>query len=257
LVLANPYYTILNNYYDKIYVISVEAATDRRQKFETNFAGLEFDFFFGADKSKFNIDDVIADGTYDEKLARMHHRYHKAMKHGEIACSISHRMVFEDMLKNNYQRALIFEDDALPDTVKLNSIPLIIEQLPPDCEMLMWGWSKNGNSNMGTMIKQGLYQIQRRAGKLNMKSDMIRNLYAKPFSSHLKKAGFHDYAHAYGITRSAAEKLVALQTPVQYIADNLLAHAATRNIIKAYIAFPPIILHDNLPDGTHRDSYIR
>ena len=86
---------------------------------------------------------------------------------------------------------------------------------------------------------------------------MIRNLYAKPFSQHLKKAGFHDYTYAYAINSSAAKKLLKMQTPVQYIADNLLAHAATNGIVKSYITWPPVFLHDSLPDGKHRDSYIR
>ena len=85
----------------------------------------------------------------------------------------------------------------------------------------------------------------------------LNNLFAKPFSAHLRKAGFHDYAHAYGITKTAAAKLIQMQTPVQYIADNLLAHAITGNIVSGYIAYPAVILHDNLPDGTARDSYIR
>ena len=86
---------------------------------------------------------------------------------------------------------------------------------------------------------------------------MINNLFARPFSPHLKKAGFHDYTYAYAITKSAAEKLQQMQTPIQYIADNLLAHAITRNIVSGYIVYPAVILHDSLPDGTARDSYIR
>ena len=82
-------------------------------------------------------------------------------------------------------------------------------------------------------------------------------MYARPFSKYLKKAGFHDYTYAYAINRNAAEKLMKMQTPIQYIADNLLAHAATKEIINAYIIYPPVFLHDNLPDGTHKDSYIR
>ena len=79
----------------------------------------------------------------------------------------------------------------------------------------------------------------------------------KKFSPHLKIAGFHDYAMAYGLNRTGAEKMLAMQTPIQYIADNLLAHAATKNIVRGYITWPQVFLHDNLPDGSHRDSYIR
>ena len=86
---------------------------------------------------------------------------------------------------------------------------------------------------------------------------MIKNLFAKPYSSKLKKAGFHDYTFAYGLTKKGAEKLVQMQTPIQYIADNLVAYAITQNIVSGYIVYPPVMLHDNLPDGTARDSYIR
>ena len=86
---------------------------------------------------------------------------------------------------------------------------------------------------------------------------MIRNLHAKNHSTYLKVAGFHEYNHAYSLTRSAAEKLIKLQTPIQFIADNLTAHACTKGIIKSYITFPQIFVHLLLPDGTHADSYIR
>jgi hypothetical protein len=48
-----------------------------------------------------------------------------------------------------------------------------------------------------------------------------------------------------------------MQTPIQYIADNLVAHAITQNIVSGYIVYPAVMQHDNLPDGTARDSYIR
>ena len=51
---------------------------------------------------------------------------------------------------------------------------------------------------------------------------MIKHLYAEPFSTHLKKAGYHEYTSAYAITLSAAQTLLKLQTPISFIADNLL-----------------------------------
>jgi len=121
----------------------------------------------------------------------------------------------------------------------------------------MWGWDKNGESGLTSFLKQTGYHIQNKVGLLKWSPTMINNLFARPFSPHLKKAGFHDYTYAYAITKSAAEKLQQMQTPIQYIADNLLAHAITRNIVSGYIVYPAVILHDNLPDGTARDSYIR
>lgn len=247
----------LNSYYDKVYVLSVAAANSRRALFTELYSDLNFEFFFGADKNHFSIEEVIGNGTYDHKLAIQHHRYNKKMKHGEIACSWSHRMIYEDMLKNGFSRVLIFEDDAVPDPKQLNRIPEILNEIPADCELLMWGWDKNGRTPFSSALKKLFYHLQHNLGLLKWNHTVIRNLYAKPYSAHLKKAGFHDYTYAYAINRSAAEKLIKMQTPLQYIADNLLAHAATTGVVNSYITYPAVFLHDSLPDGTHRDSYIR
>lgn len=251
------YYQLLNKYYDKIYVLSVRSAEMRRKLFEERFRGLNYSFFYGADKNNFTVEELIRKNIYDEELTKKHHRYTKAMKPGEIACAWSHRMMYEDMLKNNYERVMIFEDDAVPEPVVMKHVPAILSEIPANCEVLMWGWDKNGESDFSYLLKQTGYYIQHSLGLLKWDNAIIKNLFAKPFSAHLKKAGFHDYTYSYAINRNGAEKLLQMQTPIQYIADNLLAHAITRNIINGYIVYPAAILHDNLPDGTARDSYIR
>jgi len=251
------YWEILNNYYDHIYVISVKSADKRRESFTERFSGLNYSFFYGADKKDFAIEELIEKNIYSQELSRIHHRYNKTMMQGEIACAWSHKMIYEDMLKKNFNRVMIFEDDAVPESSVLNNVEIILSEIPGDCELLMWGWAKNGDLRMGSFLKKIAYHIQHKTGLLKWDHQVIHNMYASPYSDHLKKAGFHDFAHAYAITRSGAEKLIQMQTPIQYIADNLLAHAITRNIVSGYIVYPAAILHDNLPDGSPRDSYIR
>lgn len=251
------YFQHLNIYYDKVYVLSVQAAEARRKLFGQRFAGLNYSFFFGADKNDFTIEELIERNIYNEELTKTHHRYTKVMKPGEIACSWSHRMIYEDMLKHNYDRVLIFEDDAVPDPEMIKQVPAILTEIPANCEVLMWGWDKNGESGLTSFVKKTGYGIQHRLGLLKWDHTIIKNLFAQPYSAHLKKAGFHDYTYAYAITKSGATKLSQMQTPIQYIADNLLAHAITKNIVSGYIVYPAAILHDNLADGTARDSYIR
>jgi glycosyl transferase family 25 len=251
------YFQLLNDYYDKIYVLSVQSATERREMFSKNFKGLNYEFFFGADKKDFSIEQVEGNGTYSEQMARLNHRFGKNMKHGEIACSLSHRQMYEEMLTNDYKRILIFEDDAVPDMERVSQIAAILREIPVDCDLLMWGWAKNGILTPGSKVKQFFYKIQHSLGRLKWNHRMIDNLYARPFSKNLKKAGFHDYTYAYALTKKGAETLLKMQTPVQFIADNLLAHATTKGILNGYIIMPQVFLHDSLADGTHRDSYIR
>ena len=179
------------------------------------------------------------------------------MRPGEIACSWSHRMMYEEMISKKYERVLIFEDDAVPDPGRLKDLPAIISEIPDECELLMWGWAKNGSQNLGHRVKKLFYHLQHMTGRLKWNHNVISNIYARPYSKNIKRAGFHDYTYAYAITLDGAKKLVTMQTPVQYIADNLLAHASANGIINGFIVYPPVFLHDNLTDGTHRDSYIR
>ena len=251
------YFRLLNSYYDKVYVLSVQAAEARRNLFAQRFAGLNYSLFFGADKNNFTIEELIDKNIYNEELTKQHHRYTKVMKPGEIACSWSHRMMYEDMLTNNYDRVLILEDDAVPDPEMMKKVPAILSEIPANCEVLMWGWDKNSESGVTSFLKKTGYSIQHGLGLLKWDHTIIKNLFAQPFSAHLKKAGFHDYTYAYAITKSGATKLLQMQTPIQYIADNLLAHAITKNIVTGYIVYPAALLHDNLADGTARDSYIR
>lgn len=248
---------ILDEYYDHVYVLSVPAAEERRKLFSERFNGLQYSFYFGADKNGFTTADLVEKKIYSEDLAKKNHRYSKGMMPGEIACAWSHTMMYEDMLKNNYDRIMIFEDDAVPDPGRMNQLPQILSEIPGDCELLMWGWSKHGRSNLNTYLKKAVYNIQSGLGILKWDRTIINNLFARPYSSHLKKAGFHDYTYAYAVNRTAAEKLLQMQSPIQYIADNLLAHAVTKNLVTGYIVYPPVFLHDNLPDGSARDSYIR
>ena len=146
------YFQQLNNYYDKIYVLSVGSAGGRRELFADRFNGLDYTFFFGADKDKFTIDEVETSGAFSEELTRQHHRFSKTMKHGEIACSWSHRMIYEEVLVNKYNRILIFEDDAVPDNNMVKRIPEVLQEIPDDCELLMWGWSKNGKSSFMVLV---------------------------------------------------------------------------------------------------------
>lgn len=254
---VKEFFASLNQFYDKVYVLTVKSAAHRRERFATHFEGLDYEFFFGADKNLFSVEEVETNGIFSEKLTRQHHRFSKTMRHGEIACAWSHKMIYEDMLEKGHQRILIFEDDALPDPVAIKNIPAILSQLPNDAELLMWGWGKNGMPGSGSRLKQFIYHIQHRIGRLKWGPRIIDNLYARPHSTHIKKAGFHDYTYAYALSRSGAEKLLQMQSPIQYIADNLLAHAATTGTVQGYITWPQVFQHDSLPDGTPRDSYIR
>lgn len=252
-----PGFQLLNQYYNHIYVLTLERAKERQQKISESLKGLNYQFWMGKDKAHFNVEELQQQGIYNEAAAKKIHRYNKPMTPGQIGCSWSHRCIYEDIIQNGYKRALIFEDDALPSPEALQHTEQVLNELPAGAELLFWGYGDQYPPGSFSRFKQITYHIQHTLGLLKWNHKMIGNLYPRPFSEHLFTAGFHDFTYAYGVTLAGAEKLLTLQTPIQYIADNLLAWAVTNKWINGYIVRNKMFLHDELPDGTPRDSFIQ
>src|ERR1043165_4611356 len=109
------FFSLLNSFFDKIYVITLQRAVDRHAHVKKELDGLHYEFFFGKDKQTFLIDDLKTKGIYNEALAKEHHRYNKPMQGGQIGCAWSHAEVYRKVVANNYQKVLILEDDVVID----------------------------------------------------------------------------------------------------------------------------------------------
>ncbi len=229
---------LLRQYFDKILVVSVPRFTERHRRVEQHLQGLQFEYFWGADKLQLDHDRVKADGTYDEQQAKKMQRQGKALNLGEIACSLSHRNVYAAMIENNWKRILILEDDVLPLCDNLVALPEVLQELPVNWELVYFGYLKHEKVTLGLKAKQFFYKIFSSLGLMRWNYKMVNNLLPRPYSTHLKKAGFHDCTHAYAITKEAAEKLLAAQTPVVYRADDLLSSTIMKGELNAYITEP-------------------
>lgn len=229
---------ILENYFDKIFVVSIPRFADRHKKVEKHLEGLHFDFFWGADKLQLDMEAIQQDGTYDDATTKKLHRFGKGLNLGEVACSLSHRMVYEQMVANNWNKVLIFEDDVLPLYNNLEQLPAALNELPSDWELLYFGYLKHENVTFALRLKQFFYKIGSGIGLMKWSNIMVRNLLPKKFSPHLKKAGFHDCTHAYAVTLEGAKKFIAAQTPVVYRADDLLSYNVMKGNIKGFVTEP-------------------
>lgn len=231
-------YSFLQRFFDKILVVSVPRFTDRHQRLTQSLAGLNYDFFWGADKLSLNDEQVKTDGTYDEQQAKKLQRQGKALNMGEIACSLSHRMVYAVMIENGWKHVLILEDDVLPNKEYMNQLPAALQELPADWELVYLGYLKHEKVTSSLKTKQFFYKILSALGLMAWSYKMVTNLLPKPFSSHLKKAGFHDCTHAYAVSLEGAKKLLAAQTPVVYRADDLLSATIMKGELKAFVTEP-------------------
>jgi glycosyl transferase family 25 len=228
----------LQQYFDKILVVSVPRFTDRHERVQKSLEGLPFEFFWGADKLQLNYDEAKADGTYDEQRARKNQRQGKVLNLGEIACSLSHRYVYAAMVEHGWKKILILEDDVLPMTGNLNQLPAALQELPDNWELVYLGYLKNEKVTAGLKAKQFFYKIISAMGLMAWTYKMVSNLLPVKYSAHLKKAGFHDCTHAYAITLNGAKKLLAAQTPVVYRADDLLSATIMKGELNAFVTDP-------------------
>ena len=248
---------VLQKYFDKIFVVTLPRFTERQQRMNEHLMGLPFEYFYGADKLQINYEEAKTDGTYDETRAKKVQRQGKALNPGEIACSLSHRNIYSAMIKEGWQRILILEDDALPLQENLALLKTSLDELPADWELAYLGYLKHEKINFGLKAKQFFYKLISRLGLMAWTPTMVNNLLPRPYSAHLKKAGFHDCTHAYAITRSAAKKLLAVQTPVVYRADDLLSSTIMKGELKAFVTAPKFfdqeIFHNDALTSEIRD----
>jgi glycosyl transferase family 25 len=228
----------LNDNFDKVLVVSVPRFTDRHEKVKQRLQGLNFDFFWGADKQQIDFEAAKKDGTYDEAMTKKLQRMNKALSPGELACSLSHRYVYEAMIQNNWQKVLVLEDDVWPLTGNLSQLPAAINELPPTWDLVYLGYLRHEEVGFGLKYKQFVYKIGSALGMMKWNYTMVSNLLPKPYSPHLKKAGFHDCTHAYAVNLNAAKKMSVTQNPVVYRADDLLSATTLMGEISSFVTVP-------------------
>ncbi len=235
------FFSALNFFFDKIYVVTLKRATERHEHIQKELSGLHYSFFFGKDKQGFSIEELEQANIYSEALAKRHHRFNKPMKAGQIGCAWSHAEVYKDAVQNGYEKVLVLEDDVVIDEGTAATFSTALKELPGDWELLYFGYAQNEKAPPGFLFKRLFYHLLRLFGAIRYSHKTINHLYAKKISAHIYQAGYHDCTHAYAITQSAAKKLLRLQQPVSFVADNLLAHAVTNEIVNGYFVRPKII----------------
>jgi glycosyl transferase, family 25 len=233
----NPFFNILNNFFDKIYVLTIPSATERQKEFTRAMHGLKFQFFHGVEQKTLDLQQLHQSGIYNETKAKENQRYEKGMTSGEIACALGHKKIYEDIVANNIQKALIFEDDVFPLRDSMEYVPQILATLPSDWDILFFDYDKNEKR---VPLKRTVYHVQHFLGFLKWNHTVIKNLFPKDVNKYWKTAGHHDFADAYAITGKAAHKLLEMQNPVSFVADNLLALAVTKEHLKGYISTPKL-----------------
>jgi glycosyl transferase, family 25 len=234
------YYTAINNYFDKIYVLTLPRLQQRAALIARQLKGLNYELFFGVDKEYTSLQGLEAQGIYNNDRYKQFYKRPPHMSLGMLCCSLGHVQMYQSIIANNYQRTLILEDDVFPLKDNLALFPAIISELPADWQVFYLGYEKNEKLGWWQQLKRLVYMTWPHHTKLHLTSSQYAHYYPRTLSTHIARAGFHDCTHAYAVTREGAQQLLQLQTPVAFNADNLLSYGISRQMIKAYIARPKL-----------------
>ncbi|HRG82572.1 MAG TPA: glycosyltransferase family 25 protein [Chitinophagaceae bacterium] len=247
---------LLQSYFDKVLVLTVPRFKDRHEKVKQRLQGIQFDFFYGFDKQDLTETLIREQYHYNKKNTLAPGYYFKPLNSGEIACSLSHRMIYQAMINQQWKKVLVLEDDVVPDEQELAALESCLQELPADWDLFYLGYLKNDQLKAGKKWQNSWYQLLALIGLSKMPLKMVKNRLPKNFSPHLWKAGFHDCTHAYAISLNGAQKLLAAQTPVTYRADNLLSDLVLKEELKAFASKKFLFNQEVFTDHTDR-SHIR
>jgi glycosyl transferase family 25 len=230
----------LNDFYDKVYVLTLPRLHERIDFINRELNGLNFEFFYGTDKQDTSIATLKAGGVYSTERYLDFYKKPNEMNLGMLCCSLGHLHMYQSIIANGYHKTLILEDDVQPLLAGLQQWPQIINELPPDWDIFYLGYEKNETFGWKQKLKSVLYRTRPWHAQLKLTSAMYASYYPHTLSPHIARAGFHDCTHAYGITLEAAKTLAALQTPVAFNPDNLLSYAISTGQVNGYISRPKL-----------------
>ncbi|WP_169777455.1 glycosyltransferase family 25 protein [Campylobacter mucosalis] len=167
----------------RIFVINLEKDTQKRDDFVKNFSRFSLDYEF--------INGIYGGGISESELFKLVYDYKNCfLTKGEIGCALSHLKIYQKMIDENIPYALILEDDAGFSDEFCEILAKIDEFL-----------SKKDDFELVCLM-----QLEDACFK-NLTIKIDKNLRLYKFSS-----GFR--THGYIITKTAAAKLLKLNTPI-------------------------------------------
>lgn len=196
---------ILHNYFDLIYVITL----DKRKTYIKNVM------------KNYNIQPIILDAYPKNKIDRESLIKQKFIdinyknNNGRIACHYSHILALKKFLNSNKKNCLIFEDDIKDESKEFYKFEYNLE-----------------NSLKKLPKKYDIIYLGRCWDNCTQQIKLTQNL-VKAYSPKCR--------HAYGVSRSGAEKIIKYSLPMKNSGgDTIISNLIKKNHILAYAITPQI-----------------
>ncbi|KAL3870728.1 hypothetical protein ACJMK2_038772 [Sinanodonta woodiana] len=129
--------------FDEVYLINLVRRQERRKRMLLNFEELQImvKIIDAVDGKQLNDSYIKEKGI--EMLPGFADPYHgRPLKMGEIGCFLSHYIIWEDVVKNNYQKVVVFEDDIRFEPyfrTKLEALMVEAGTKVPDWDLIYLG----------------------------------------------------------------------------------------------------------------------
>lgn len=178
------------------FVISLPEATERQAYIRDHLGplGLPFEFFEAVDGRAFN---VLEQPVYDAPRRRRY--FGRDLKPGEIGCFLSHKGIYEKMVRENIPIAFIVEDDVIlqPDT------PAILRDL------------------LGCQTDFDFVRFLGTPKHLKARQKVLEELPTQPYTLN-RLYGMPGGAYAYVMTLKGARKLLTAMDRTAFPVDTLM-----------------------------------
>jgi GR25 family glycosyltransferase involved in LPS biosynthesis len=119
----------MNEYFDKIYILSLRKEKARRKllKSRLDAVNIKYEFFDAVDGELFKH---LNERVNNDRFTTPNY----------LACQISHLSIYNDALSNNYKKILILEDDVIPMKDINSFFDNIKDQIPEYYDLLYLGY---------------------------------------------------------------------------------------------------------------------
>ncbi len=181
----------------KIFVISLLRSKDRRRSIQEQLdsAGLEFEFIDAVDGYNLSQEEIVAECDIEAIQCNP-----KWLNRGALGCALSHRNAYRKVIEQNFDYALILEDDMLVPR-ELSHILEAVERSIKDDEIVMLYYRNFKTTYLSSKQPRNLpgnYQILFPLNKENT----------------LTTAG------GYVVSQSVCHSLLKVTTPVKVTSDS-------------------------------------
>lgn len=212
--------SFLNSIVDKVYVINLERDTKKMTSVSKEFENQNINF------ERFNAIDGKLIGD-DNRFTNICNKYCPV---GAKGCALSHRTIWENALKNNYESIAVFEDDILFDKNFSNTLQLNYNNIPKDFDVIFLGSSfQCGDTSL-----------------YNRFLETVLNINNTRINENILKVSGCCGIYAYIISKKCMEQFVKEKIEF-HIDQDMIKHIRKHNL-KSY-AFQPVIVETSIEDS--------